>query len=756
MPRQNNLGSSYRVDFWRRYPDNVIAPAAIELEGGPTPFLHSLSDVDDLLTPLRASTARISFCDDIALGDMLPADGFEWKVILTRLDDGRQMFVGYLTAEVYTQPDIEGPNIVTVNAASPLTPIAATTMKLLGVGSLSIGHLIYSAISECEGIDRVYIPAQYTINKAVSRADFTDILRWQMSSANFIRTTDSGIVTGEDFERDNYAAALEAVCRLFGWCLTDVGDGALYFVSPGYTGEYMQLSKAQLIATEAFTPTMVTPSITNEGYLQPIDKGDTVDFRQGVGSAMIKAQPQSAEVNIPEASSVIRAYEFKRETVTIKSPDSNKSAETAEISTELYPSRLSLYAYALTGANEWQQLASYAEDIANEDFAGIPYGKAGARFLRFDWCNPDDLSPDAEKPKREWNFIDSLVINESADLVDASNPDFSQAEYILPWDLPLIKIDMRGGAFVSGAFVIDFETMASPINGFFIPEDRYWQGGEIVEPKSGVSDAARNVNFPYWGDDAKALSVSLRVGDKYYDGANWTKYFSLFAIPVSSESAQWHPVKSNKTIDMPYEGASGWYIPIDELLTGDIELIIYKSFTDSETVKPYMVHDPLFSYQVKPFVPTIYIKGLSLRHVELYSVKEIVDRDVTFYKDFGSSFTERKEITLPIHSRINSSEQMSLLYDSGVTAIDKVWRTTDVEAAKPEQFLLANVERLFASVSQKWRRGAEIMDLKPIDLFRRVGNKVMAMSGLTFNYAQSVVELNIAEVKSELSIRYVE
>lgn len=752
MPRQNNLGSSYRVDFWRRYADGESAPAAIELEGGPTPFLHSLSDVDDLLTPLRASTARISFCDDIALGDMLPADGFEWKVTLTRLDDGRQMFVGYLTAEVYTQPDIEGPNIVTVNAASPLRPIAATTMKLLGVGSLSIGHLIHSAISECEGIDRVYIPAQYTINKAVSRADFTDILRWQMSSANFIRTNDSGMVTGQDFECDNYSAALEAVCRLFGWCLTDVGDGALYFVSPGYTGEYMQLTKAQLIATEAFTPTMVTPSITNEGYLQPIDKGDTVDFRQGVGSAIIKAQPQSSAIEIPSVDGQVAQWSYARIQQNMwKMDNSTYDAEVGlrrsvlgrgQIVTPRYRATPVIDANGFISSIEWQVV----EDGSVWDNDVI------AEYIELDSCDPKLLQSNGTTPaeKREWNFQPTWKINGRRTY---SNPDGSNINVYIPENRPYVTYRGKSGLLTTGAINISFDVRAAWNDAFYLAADYTFAGGNIedtTQEELGVRSSGDYVDPIFWGKQ-KYIKASLSVGGKYWDGVTWRDYFSMFDIPVSVESAEWHKIASNKTIDMPYAGSEGWYIPITTPISGVLEFSIH-------TVQKYngMPTKPSDYFRTGSYTATAYIKNISVTFANSLDYSDVSGGEATFYKDFSSSFTERKEITLPIHSRINSSEQMSLLYDSGVTAIDKVWRTTAIEAAKPEQFLLANVERLFASVSQKWRRGAEIMDLRPIDLFSRAGNKVMAMSGLTFNYAQSVVELNIAEVKSESSIRYVE
>ena len=735
MPDENSSGRSYRVDFWKRYADGSTVPDVVELTGSGSPFLQSLSDSEDPLTALRASTARISFIDDISLSELLPSDGFEWKVTLTRTDDDKQLFVGYLTAEVYTQPIIEGPNIVTVNAVSPLTPISATTMKLLGVGSLSIGRLLHLAISECEGITKVAIPAQFTIAKATVLSDFTDILRWQISSTNFIKVSDSGVVTGENFECEPYSVALEAIGKLFGWSLTDVGDGTLYFVSPGYTGQYMVIGKYQLLSS-GFVPTIITPSVSNENTLFPVDAEDTVDFRQGVGSAMIKAQPQSADLNLPDWGEIVFDQSFSQGKVGVYAENYAGSADVydaqvAKITTTLNNTRLRLHSYKLE--NEM-----WVEVEADKDNTGY----AGASYEKFDWFDPAKLEDEQDK-KREWSFQEAIKIIESYDRV------------LLPRDLPIVTATMRGGAFVGGAFVLDLNAMASPVEGFYIPEDPYWQGGSMTDPTSGVSYNQYMVRFPYWGTSVgggfTGLNVSLRCGNRYYDGEKWVDTFSKFVVKISNESAQWHSILTNKTLDMPYAGSSGWYIPISDLLNGDIEIKIYQSFASSESL-----NSP--GSGKLGLVPNVYIKGFSLQYVETYTFKEVSAKDVTFYKDFGNSFTERKEITLPIHSRINSSEQMSLLYDGNATAINAVNRITSNNAAKPEQFLLANFERLYSRVTRQWRRGTEIREMKPIDVFSISGNadSVLAISGNTTNYAVGVTEFRLTEVKSESDIRYVE
>ena len=83
-------GTEYVVGLYRRSTPNDPVPEAVDLDGGPTPFLVSLSSDEDLLATRRTSTARISFADDIDLGALLPSDGSQWKVILTRQSDGQR------------------------------------------------------------------------------------------------------------------------------------------------------------------------------------------------------------------------------------------------------------------------------------------------------------------------------------------------------------------------------------------------------------------------------------------------------------------------------------------------------------------------------------------------------------------------------------------------------------------------------------------------------------------------------------------
>ena len=203
---------TYHVSLQQRLviPSFGSEPIPVELDGGRSPFVVSLQNEANPLMPMRSASARISFVDNIDLGELLPADAFEWRVELTRTTDGAKIFVGYLTAEVYTQPASGGVNVVTVNAASPMVPIAATAMPIEDKGALTIGELIRMAIETSSDIQTVYIPAIYSLKNNASAADYADLLRWRFSTGNFLRFTDEA-VSGKNVECDTYQVALEAV-----------------------------------------------------------------------------------------------------------------------------------------------------------------------------------------------------------------------------------------------------------------------------------------------------------------------------------------------------------------------------------------------------------------------------------------------------------------------------------------------------------------------------------------------------------------
>lgn len=713
----------YRVELWQRLEEGSATPEVVELDGAPSPFEFSLANDDDPMLPIRTSTAKISFVDDIDLVELLPADGFEWRVVLMNADDNTAVFTGYLTGEVFTQPFVEGPNIVTVNAVSPMVPALASTMDIVGRSHLRIGEVIAMAVRLCDNISEVYIPAMYFVDNSVSYAHYTDLLRLRFSAWRYMAMASEPQITGEDYECRTYMDALTDICKLFGWSMVDVGGGALYFVAPGYTGAYMRLAVEELEYNSIFTPRLQYPNVTPSDELEAVDAGDTVEVRQGYRAVSITADVEESATQIANVSSQVKRWSYTRESVEVEIfTDGAWRKYTAEVGKKvamLTNGNVTLPRYRGTGSGTvssvvWELVTDGSEDPSRDAFA---------QYIEIDSCAPKDISAeDGEITKRDWSFQQVFSLKEYA-VFNEDDPDNSYSTNLYAWQ-PLIKMTGSAGLLTGGALVIDFDVRATIKDGFFVPEDGYISGGSI----EGEVNGREKKVLPYYWDNRAEVPASLKVGDWWWNGESWVSEFYIFYIPVSPAPGEWHSVATNKTVDMPYSGERGLFIPITSEVQGAIEFCIYAHYKAS-------YEDPRTD-----------IRGLSVSYAERLDYADITGGSSTYYRDFKRSFPNERTLSLPLHSRINSSAQTSLLYKESPNPLDTL-RRGSVEA-KPEVFLLDDNQRIYASMLRRYRRGAALQSVVPIDVWSHDNGMLLIPTGAAIRYAEGVGEVYLTEIKS--------
>lgn len=756
LPNDKGEVFNYRVSLRQRMRiSDALAhpPVVVKLDGGPSPFVISLQDDNDPLMPIRTSGARISFVDDINLAELLPNDPLEWKVVLTRLNDSVDVFTGYLTAEVYSQPAVAGPNIITVNAASPMVPTCATTMPLQGIGMLTIGYLLSMAMRVTDDIRTVYIPAMFSLKDSADAADYIDILNWQFPSSPYARDVNT-LAPVED-KYSPYSEPLAAICTLFGWSMVDVGDGALYFTSPGYTGEYLSIPVTSL---EGGDYTLVTPAVEDIAQLVPIDNNDTVEIQQGYQSATLNVSAKSQEIALPSLEGSVVEQEFSRESVevTTSSLQVRQTAECAGIRAEIRDSRIEMPRYLLelvNGSPEWRRLTPKEEEEWEDrwnnpetwptwtDLEDMEY-LAGAHYRKIDWVSPDSLKPDAEQPKRSWKLEEALMIVDAAWYVSSNTNEKFMLR--LPEEYFVFRANINGCFIPRGALVIDFSLMASPVDGFYLAEDGRFEGGDIEDSVSWLGKTSyRLASDVYWTSEKK-IKFSLKIADCYYNGSAWVEEFATFEIPVEIEKAVWHNVVSNKTVDLLCEGDSGFYIPITEPMAGNVELCIYPTFYPFGGASPY-----------QGTAPRSFIKGLSLSFAELIENHIENENDLTFVRDFGKVYTAKIEKSLLLHSKVNVTEQATVLYDGDGEMVDAVFSTSGTVSQKLEEHLLDEYERLYARPMRRWRRGAWLRDLIPITVFSG-DDASMTVTGYTADVEENIVSVFLSDCELSKIEKYVE
>ena len=283
--------------------------------------------------------------------------------------------------------------------------------------------------------------------------------------------------------------------------------------------------------------------------------------------------------------------------------------------------------------------------------------------------------------------------------------------------------------------------MALQVPGFWITSNNTWGGVSMAAPITagedygvsftGPSGASGWVYGHVWGDDdVKPVTASLRIGNLYWTGTEWSDEFAYFTIPIDKEDAQWHPVKTNKTLDMPYEGSSGLYIEVDRELSGELELCLYTPFLTTQD-----------------FYTRFYIRDLTVEYMTPIEWIDSTQNNVRYYRDFGTRFTERAERSLTLHSRVNDSIQMSLLYAADGQPLDTLRKATSLTEEKPERFLLDELQRLYGRAFRRLRRGMSLRELRPCDYFvGEAGTTALVVAGCETDYADETMGVVLAEV----------
>lgn len=749
----------YRVELSKRTFGSPSGQAPVELDGAPTPFVYSLANDDDPLAPVRTSTAQISFIDDIDLATLLPSDGFEWRVKLVRVSDGEVLFHGYLTGEVYTQPYIDGPNVVTVNAVSPLVPALATQMPIVDMAVITVGELLSALMSQAQTISKIYIPAIFARSAGAPIEEYTDILRMRFSTANYRRLASGDNIAVEEWDIDTFASAVEAVCRLFAWSMVDAGDGSLYLVSPAHTGRYMVLTPEELVSPDRFTPTTIIPDTLAENIIEAVDTADSVEYRQGYGSATVEVKPADTKLEFADIKAQIRGWEYERMQTTaryltsstggnIGTPYVDYYAEVGKKIAELSAGQVVLPRYRSTlledGSREWVKVTDGSQSDADVQL----------RYYETDSASADDIKVEDNKPasKRSWSFAGFYrcpkLIRVGGDKHFLSNEP-----------LEMLRTKSFIGIVGGGAICVNFQIRASYTDGFYMPEDYAFIGGNALEMIDGnvvdpdaipdpSGDLRKDIFCATFFGKKKFVNAYLRIGEWWWNGQFWGTDKAIFRIPIDCAQGEWHSVITNKTVDFPFAGEEGLFVELAPWVNGEIEFSILSQLFDYDEPTE-LPSTPNLSFGENG---NIYadIKGVTISYCPMLSHTDVSgDVDGVKRKRFSRNFKEEKNIQLTLHGSVNESYQQSLVYVSDAEVLDTLY-IGGVEK-KPEQHLLDECERLYAHTQKRWRRGMATPSVRPIDVFDNgFADSLLMTGGVTIDYAEGSASVYLSEIKKTI------
>ena len=200
-----------------------------QLQGSEHPFVTSEANGDDIFMPIRQQTGYLRVLDKSGgtlLEELLPENNTQKMVTLVNLTTGKTEWIGFLAAEVFTQPWGNELTEIEFPLKSALACLSDVTIQAGQGGNQRLAALVYNAISAIFGNDNV------PFTEIVLMDDFKNVCDELLIRANFDKFFRDEVIMNSNTEMttrvgDSFRNALSAMCSVFGLTLRQQGTSLI-------------------------------------------------------------------------------------------------------------------------------------------------------------------------------------------------------------------------------------------------------------------------------------------------------------------------------------------------------------------------------------------------------------------------------------------------------------------------------------------------------------------------------------------------
>ena len=666
------------------YDGNII-----ELTGASVPFETQEDSSDKWLEPIRKQTGYIRVIDEGNIEGIMPVGMKDRYVEYT--EDGMLKWCGYMVPDVFSSDWDVTPLEVEFPVVGGLGVLEGVYLdENDGLGVVSFVKLLYQCL-KATGIayNNVYIPKE--VLKGENATDYLFPLTIEVSRYNFFSENESLNMEEDDWTRYNgetcYSVIAE-IMKFWGWTMRERGKD-LWITSTRNEGS--------VVYTFGELEDMVIgiPVIAKERGVDAvkIDVEDIglagadhkKDILQGRKKVVVKASVNPVGEVIPAvdktkmrlvSSFVVNWGGYNYEKRKLYTPKPGYTDVQLMSYAKVTPSET---------YNEWKSV--------EQDMSAISL-YVGAYYIE-----QEKVSAEEYKKKKNWNLTETIKINLQD--FNALYPTIEEAR-----DLPILIMKSRRIAnYVSGAFVISAQTRSR------MWEETAWEGEE---------------------NGKGALELRFRVGEKYWNGSGWVDSPSWFSVQMGNEdqpnaTTGVGKIISTKTLDMPYDGADGYVMPINEPLNGEVELMIHAVRNDG-------------GYGV------LFLDNLKVGYYGEEDEEQKSDETENRYaKITGVNYTNEEEISLKMASSNNNKAGSGILSLNGAN-IESVY-INGKGMLRPEMNLVNKGVELYGRSTEKLTLQLDKVNANPHDLMLWNG-KEYVMASEAVNWADESGQYIIMEVKS--------
>ena len=694
-------GRACRVDI---IDLETVSPLIRMLEPGQNPFVSKMDDDEDPLKPLRSGSGTISVVDNyevMKLFDM--TSGHRYRVVVYRSDI--VVWQGWLKGESLSQ-DYE-------SAMSEFSLGCVDDIEALGCWDMTqkdenINGYAFEATMGLKNVWRILAECFAHVNGMGGTPPLTfefpidggeDL--WQLK-AMVSRGVFFESVTFDDdeeeedkkrfFDSKTCKEALETICTSFGWSCQAIGS-RIVFSTPRVSGEYF------VTTMEGLYTGVLEGTRKTIGEVAPTSMGShEVSQYPGVHKINVRAKIKKNTELLPSLEDVM---DFVKDEGTVE-----RGLTVRAITYKSNSGKVVLQGYKMTTTKEAPKLPT-DYDIAPKEYGASEYftftreAKWEDTYIRegdliVGLTKVDSYTPDDKK--KNYDFKVGYAFSFFPPVYrDAFNPNALMPLIYQVKDCPMVTLRGDQVALSGGALILNANIGS--------------MGNKPYEESWLIFN----------------LYVSVRIGNYYYDKFDKTWVPKKIIFATTMEESEGAKIDDDKTLEMPYNGASGMIMPIDRMLSGVVELCLYPTQLKSDYID--------LSYR------RIIVYGLSLKHQ---------DEDTTLAKDLPDHYNytkylehwqdETKTVSVEMHSMRDGQNGLGQLYVSGsggeLSAVEKI------DGKRPEQTLLNRYVDIFGRVRQMVTVTAKQDDeMRPNRVWTDAsGKKWVPLSATTVNWRTGVGE----------------
>ena len=748
----------------QQYCVNISKQADVSVEikqliGSEHPFITSEANSDDIFTPVRQQTGYLRVLDTgggTLIDELLPENNTQKMVTLVNLTTGKTEWIGFLAAEVFTQPWGNELKELEFPLKSALACLADVTMQVGATGTNRLALLIYNAFTT------MYGEGEVPFTHMVMMDDFANTCDHLLIRANFSKFFRNETIMNDNTETvirvgETYMKAIKALCATFGVTLRQQGT-ALVFGRYDNGGDFSinisTLNWSVLAAIANRSNEWPWDDVQPQGQIVTRDLLPIADFRkdnnkltyiQGGRAAIVSLNVSDAQngsiIEMPQ--SIVKDGGVMSVTVGGKGQTSS-SGELVVRTISMFFTETIKENFQPSERNGGSESYSYYK--ANVTFISSTGTWVDNRYVMQvkRWNNRNWTGSTQAEVLESTGFNGNLINYLSTEIKTGAIPgrwgkDNNVVEngILLVQDVvttydestpgqPCYRIESDDNIEMLNCYLnINFEVPLSIVSVF---KDINAIGGGYIPTNYSVyvDDSFNMFKSSLTYGLVCRLSMVVDGTTYYWNGAEWETSVVPFPIQVKGSS-----IESNYDVNMPIDNTGGYYVPVNARGKVVFEILnvvrcsTVMNIKDNRDNGNVDVETPVYPFQKV-------VTGLT---VDLVYPRDITvsTRSSNIYRktimDMG--FSDNKDIDLELGTHNNNPPSASLLrtWNNEGYVENISYKTSDgtTVAERPEMHLLNRMVEHYKTM----RRTMEAKIATGIDIFRQRfsynGRKFMAI-----------------------------